>query len=106
MSKVYPDAKAALSGLLHDNMTIAAGGFGLCGIPENLIAALRDSGTKGLTIVGNNAGVDGFGMGVLLGTRQVKKVMASYVGENKEFERQVLSGGPGAGVNPTRPPGG
>src|SRR3954465_10345799 len=92
MSKVYPDAKAALSGLLHDNMTIAAGGFGLCGIPENLIAALRDSGKKGLTIVGNNAGVDGFGMGVLLGTRQVKKVMASYVGENKEFERQVLSG--------------
>ena len=91
MSKVYPDAKAALAGLLHDNMTIAAGGFGLCGIPENLIAALHDSGVKGLTIVGNNAGVDGFGMGVLLTTRQVKKVMASYVGENKEFERQVLS---------------
>ena len=78
--------------LLHHNMTIAAGGFGLCGIPENLIAALRDSGVKGLTIVGNNAGVDGFGIGVLLGTRQVRKVMASYVGENKEFERQVLSG--------------
>ena len=92
MSKVYSDAKAALAGLLHDNMTIAAGGFGLCGIPENLIAALHDSGVKGLTIVGNNAGVDGFGMGVLLTTRQVKKVMASYVGENKEFERQVLSG--------------
>src|SRR6201996_8776149 len=92
MSKVFPDAKSALEGLLHDNMTIAAGGFGLCGIPENLIAALRDSGTRGLTIVGNNAGVDDFGMGVLLGTRQVKKVMASYVGENKEFERQVLSG--------------
>src|SRR4051795_4653686 len=92
MRKVYPDAKAALDGLLHDNMTIAAGGFGLCGIPENLIAALRDSGVKGLTIVGNNAGVDDFGMGVLLTTRQVKKVMASYVGENKEFERQVLSG--------------
>ena len=73
-------------------MTIAAGGFGLCGIPENLIAALHDSGVKGLTIVGNNAGVDGFGMGVLLTTRQVKKVMASYVGENKEFERQVLAG--------------
>ena len=72
-------------------MTIAAGGFGLCGIPENLIAALHDSGVKGLTIVGNNAGVDGFGMGVLLPARQVKKVMASYVGENKEFERQVLS---------------
>src|ERR1700736_5939179 len=92
MSKVYPDAKAALDGLLHDNMTIAAGGFGLCGIPENLITALRDSGVKGLTIVGNNAGVDGFGMGFLLTTRQVKKVMASYVGENKEFERQVLAG--------------
>ena len=92
MSKVYPDAKAALDGLLHDNMTIAAGGFGLCGIPENLIAALHDSGVKALTIVGNNAGVDGFGMGVLLTTRQVKKVMASYVGENKEFERQVLAG--------------
>src|SRR5437868_12864023 len=92
MSKVFPDATAALAGLLHDNMTIAAGGFGLCGIPENLIAALRDSGVKGLTIVGNNAGVDGFGMGVLLTTRQVKKVMASYVGENKEFERQVLAG--------------
>src|SRR5437016_9818338 len=92
MSKVYPDATAALAGLLHDDMTIAAGGFGLCGIPENLIAALHDSGVKGLTIVGNNAGVDGFGMGVLLTTRQVKKVMASYVGENKEFERQVLAG--------------
>src|SRR3954454_14783416 len=92
MSKVYPDAKSALDGLLHDNMTIAAGGFGLCGIPENLIAAVHESGVSGLTIVGNNAGVDGFGMGVLLTTRQVKKVMASYVGENKEFERQVLSG--------------
>src|SRR4051794_36517483 len=92
MSKVYPHATAALAGLLRDNITIAAGGFGLCGIPENLIAALRDSGVKGLTIVGNNAGVDGFGMGVLLTTRQVKKVMASYVGENKEFERQVLAG--------------
>ena len=92
MSKVFPNAKAALDGLLHDNMTIAAGGFGLCGIPENLIAALRDSRVKGLTIVGNNAGVDDFGMGLLLTTRQVKKVMASYVGENKEFERQVLGG--------------
>src|SRR3954468_2525072 len=92
MNKVYANAREALAGLLHDNMTIAAGGFGLCGIPENLIAALRDSGVKGLTIVGNNAGVDGFGMGVLLPARQVKKVMASYVGENKEFERQVLAG--------------
>jgi 3-oxoacid CoA-transferase len=92
VSKVYPNAAAALAGLLRDGMTIAAGGFGLCGIPEHLIAALRDSGVKGLTIVGNNAGVDGFGMGVLLTTRQVKKVMASYVGENREFERQVLAG--------------
>src|SRR4026209_106426 len=92
MNKVYSNATAALAGLLHDNMTITAGVFGLCGIPENLIAALRDSGVKNLTIVGNNAGVDDFGMGVLLTTRQVKKVMASYVGENKEFERQVLSG--------------
>src|SRR4026209_2351245 len=92
MNKVYSNATAALAGLLHDDMTIAAGGFGLCGIPENLIAALRDSGVKGLTIVGNNAGADGFGMGVLLTTRQVKKVLASYVGENKEFVRQVLSG--------------
>src|SRR5690349_20331523 len=92
MSKVYPNATAALNGLLHDNMTIAAGGFGLCGIPENLIAAVHESGVKGLTIVGNNAGVDDFGMGILLPVRQVKKVMASYVGENKEFERQVLAG--------------
>src|SRR2546430_11046498 len=91
MSKVYPDATAALAGLLHDDMTIAAGGFGLCGIPENLIAALHASGVKGLTIVGNNPGVDGFGMGVLLTPRQVKKVMASYVGENKEVERQALA---------------
>src|SRR5437762_10187499 len=92
MKKVYSDAKAALEGLLHDNMTIAAGGFGLCGIPENLIAAVHESGVKGLTIVGNNAGVDDFGMGILLPARQVKKVIASYVGENKEFERQVLAG--------------
>ncbi|MBK6660082.1 MAG: 3-oxoacid CoA-transferase subunit B [Proteobacteria bacterium] len=92
MKKVYPDAKTALAGLLHDDMTIAAGGFGLCGIPENLIGALVDSGAKNLTIVGNNAGVDDFGMGLLLRTKQVKKVIASYVGENKEFERQVLAG--------------
>lgn len=92
MSKQYPSAEEAVRGLLRDNLTIAAGGFGLCGIPENLIAAVRDSGAKGLTIVGNNAGVDGFGMGVLLTTRQVRKVLASYVGENKEFERQVLAG--------------
>ena len=92
MEKVYADAKSALADLLHDDMTIAAGGFGLCGIPENLIGALVASGAKGLTIVGNNAGVDDFGMGLLLKTRQVKKVIASYVGENKEFERQVLAG--------------
>ena len=92
MKKVHSNATAALQGLLRDNMTIAAGGFGLCGIPENLIQALVDSGVKGLTIVGNNAGVDDFGMGLLLKTRQVKKVIASYVGENKEFERQVLAG--------------
>ena len=92
MKKVHPDAGAALQGLLRDGMTIAAGGFGLCGIPENLIQALADSRVKGLTIIGNNAGVDDFGMGLLLKSRQVKKVVASYVGENKEFERQVLAG--------------
>ncbi len=92
MKKVYADAAAALRGVLRDNMTIAAGGFGLCGIPENFIQALVSSGVKGLTIVGNNAGVDDFGMGLLLKARQVKKVIASYVGENKEFERQVLAG--------------
>ncbi len=92
MDKVYPSAEQALNGLLADDMTIAAGGFGLCGIPENLIGALLAAGTKGLTIVGNNAGVDDFGMGLLLKTRQVKCVYASYVGENKEFERQVLAG--------------
>ena len=92
MDKVYPSAAQALDGLLQDGMTIAAGGFGLCGIPENLIGALLKAGTKELTIVGNNAGVDDFGMGPLLKTRQVKRVYASYVGENKEFERQVLAG--------------
>ena len=92
MDKVHATAAQALDGLLFDDMTIAAGGFGLCGIPENLIAALLAAGTKGLTIVGNNAGVDDFGMGPLLKTRQVKRVYASYVGENKEFERQVLAG--------------
>ncbi|HQT81625.1 MAG: succinyl-CoA--3-ketoacid-CoA transferase [Ferrovum sp. 37-45-19] len=91
-NKVFKDAQSALNGLLNDGITIAAGGFGLCGIPENLISALVASGVKDLTIVGNNAGVDDFGMGLLLKTRQVKKVIASYVGENKEFERQVLAG--------------
>jgi len=90
--KVRPDAESALGDLLRDGITIAAGGFGLCGIPENLIQALVDSGVKDLTIVGNNAGVDDFGMGLLLKGRQVKRVIASYVGENKEFERQVLAG--------------
>lgn len=92
MNKLYPDATAALRGLLFDGMTIAAGGFGLCGIPENLIAAIRDSGVKDLTIISNNAGVDGFGLGLLLTTRQVRKMVSSYVGENKEFERQYLGG--------------
>jgi 3-oxoacid CoA-transferase len=92
MKKVHANATEALDGLLRNDITIAAGGFGLCGIPENLIQAIVDSGVKGLTIVGNNAGVDDFGMGLLLEGRQVKKVIASYVGENKEFERQVLAG--------------
>ncbi len=91
-SKIYPDAHAALAGLTFDGMTVMAGGFGLCGIPENLIAALRDSGTKGITAISNNAGVDGFGLGMLLNTRQIAKMVSSYVGENKEFERQYLSG--------------
>ena len=92
MSKIYADASAALSGLLHDGMLIAAGGFGLCGIPELLIAAIRDAGTKDLTVASNNAGVDSFGLGVLLETRQVKKMISSYVGENAEFMRQFLAG--------------
>ncbi|WP_439562064.1 CoA transferase subunit A [Roseinatronobacter sp.] len=92
MKKVYGTATEALDGLLFDGMTIAAGGFGLCGIPELLIDAIRDAGTKDLTIASNNAGVDDFGLGVLLKTRQVKKMMSSYVGENAEFMRQYLSG--------------
>ena len=91
-AKLYPDARAALAGLLRDGMTVMSGGFGLCGIPENLILALRDSGTKGLTVISNNAGVDDFGLGLLLKTRQIAKMISSYVGENKEFERQYLSG--------------
>ena len=90
--KIYPDASAALAGLLRDGMSIAAGGFGLCGIPETLIAAIRDSGVKGLTTISNNAGVDGFGLGLLLQTRQIARMISSYVGENKEFERQYLAG--------------
>ncbi|MFT5532826.1 MAG: 3-oxoacid CoA-transferase subunit A [Burkholderiaceae bacterium] len=92
MKKVYPDAASALAGVVKDGQTIAVGGFGLCGIPEALIAALRDSGVTNLTAISNNAGVDGFGLGQLLATRQVKKMIASYVGENKEFERQYLAG--------------
>ena len=92
MQKIYPDAEAALEGLLFDGMTIAAGGFGLCGIPERLIDAIQKSGVKELTIASNNAGIDNEGLGKLLRTRQVKKMISSYVGENKEFERQFLAG--------------
>ena len=92
MKKVHASAQAALAGVVADNQVFAVGGFGLCGIPEALIAALRDSGVKGLTCISNNAGVDGFGLGQLLETRQVKKMISSYVGENKEFERQYLAG--------------
>jgi 3-oxoacid CoA-transferase subunit A len=92
VNKVYPDAKAALAGLLKDGMVIMAGGFGLCGIPEALINAIRDSGVKGLTVISNNAGVDGLGLGVLLDTKQTKKMISSYVGENKTFAQQFLAG--------------
>ncbi|MEM1397814.1 MAG: CoA transferase subunit A [Pseudomonadota bacterium] len=91
MSKVYESAEEAVSGLLADGMTIMAGGFGLCGIPENLISAIRATGTKDLTVISNNCGVDDFGLGILLANRQIKKMISSYVGENKEFERQYLS---------------
>jgi len=92
MNKLYPNASHALEGLVEDGMTLAVGGFGLCGIPEALIEALRDSGKRELTVISNNAGVDGFGLGQLLGTRQIRKMISSYVGENKEFERQYLAG--------------
>ena len=92
MNKIYPSASAALDGIVRDGQLLAVGGFGLCGIPEALIDALRDSGVKGLTVIANNAGVDGFGLGKLLDTRQIKKMISSYVGENKEFERQYLAG--------------
>ncbi len=91
MNKVYPSAQAALTGIVKDNQMIAVVGFGLCGIPEALIDALRDSGVKNLTVISNNAGVDGFGLGKLLETRQIKRMISSYVGENKEFERQYLA---------------
>ena len=92
INKLYPSAAAALEGVVSDGMTLAVGGFGLCGIPEALITALRDSGVKNLTAISNNAGIDQFGLGLLLQTRQIRKMISSYVGENKEFERQYLSG--------------
>ena len=92
ISKVYPSAQAALEGIVEDGMTIAVGGFGLCGIPEALITALRETGKKNFTVASNNAGVDGWGLGLLLETRQIRKMISSYVGENREFERQFLSG--------------
>ncbi|MFC4347759.1 CoA transferase subunit A [Kordiimonas lipolytica] len=92
MNKVYSSPEAALDGLLFDGMTMMAGGFGLCGIPENLIAATHKAGVKDLTVISNNCGVDGFGLGILLDAKQIKKMISSYVGENKEFERQYLDG--------------
>ena len=92
MNKIFPSAAAALHGIVHDGQLLAVGGFGLCGIPEALIEALRDSGARDLTVISNNAGVDGFGLGKLLETRQISKMISSYVGENKEFERQYLAG--------------
>ncbi len=92
MNKVYSDARTALAGLLHDGMAIMAGGFGLCGIPETLIHAIRDSGVKHLTVISNNAGIDGVGLGLLLETRQIRKMISSYVGENKIFAQQYLAG--------------
>jgi 3-oxoacid CoA-transferase subunit A len=92
MKKVFPDAKAALAGIVKDGMTLMSGGFGLCGIPESLIEALRDAGVKDITVISNNCGVDGIGLGILLETRQIKKMVSSYVGENKLFAQQFLSG--------------
>src|SRR6266478_3861268 len=92
MQKVYPDTRAALAGLLKDGMLIMAGGFGLCGIPEQLILAIRDAGVKDLTVISNNAGIDAVGLGVLLDTKQIKKMISSYVGENKTFAQQYLAG--------------
>jgi 3-oxoacid CoA-transferase subunit A len=92
MQKIYPDARAALAGILKDGMLIMAGGFGLCGIPESLILAIRDSGVKNLTVVSNNAGIDGIGLGILLDSRQIKRMISSYVGENKTFAQQYLAG--------------
>ena len=92
MNKLFPSAAAALDGIVHDGQLLAVGGFGLCGIPEALIDALRDTGKRDLTVISNNAGVDGFGLGKLLETRQIRKMISSYVGENKEFERHFLAG--------------
>jgi 3-oxoacid CoA-transferase subunit A len=92
MQKIYPDARAALAGILKDGMLIMAGGFGLCGIPESLILAIRDSGVKNLTVVSNNAGIDGIGLGILLDSRQIRRMISSYVGENKTFAQQYLAG--------------
>src|SRR5438270_1550834 len=92
MEKVYPDAHAALAGLLQDGMTVMSGGFGLCGIPEALIVAVRDSGVNGLTVISNNAGIDGAGLGLLLESRQIRKMVSSYVGENNLFAQMYLSG--------------
>src|ERR1700685_789548 len=100
MKKVFPSAAAALQGIVKDGQLLAVGGFGLCGIPEALIDALRDSGVKDLTVISNNAGVDGFGLGKLLATRQISKMISSYVGENKEFERQYLAGAVEIEFNP------
>ena len=100
MVKIYDDAQSALDGLLEDNITIMAGGFGLCGIPENCIEAIRDSGVKGLTVISNNCGVDDFGLGIMLQTRQIDKMISSYVGENKTFEKQYLDGDLELELNP------
>lgn len=100
MKPIYDDAKLALQGLLKDNMTIMAGGFGLCGIPEHLIQAILESGVKGLTVISNNCGVDDFGLGILLQTKQIKKMISSYVGENKTFEKQFLEGSLELELNP------
>ncbi len=100
MTTIYKSAKDALQGLLHDNMTIMAGGFGLCGIPENLINAILESKVRGLTVISNNCGVDDFGLGILLKTKQIKKMISSYVGENKNFEKQYLDGELEVELNP------
>ena len=104
-AKIRADAASALEGVLHDGMTIMAGGFGLCGIPENLIAAIRDSGVRDLTVISNNCGVDGFGLGVLLGAGQIRKMVSSYVGENRLFAELYLSGKLELEFNPAGHPG-